>query len=480
MSSIKKNFAYNIVLALSQVLFPIVTFPYVTRILGPEGLGLVSFVDSYAGYFILLAALGIPLYGVREIAKATTPAELSQTFSEIFSIHLVLTLVCIVFYALTLLLYGNISVTYPLFIWGAVMIFSCIFIGEWYFQGTGKFKFIAIRTMLIRLISIIFLFCFVTEKSDELNYFLIIVVAVIINAFVNFYYIRKEIAIRFLFSREILLKHFRPMFYLFFSRAAVTVFLFMDIILLGFLSSADRVGIYSTGLKISKIPILVVSSLGVVLIPRLTASFHTGDHTYFTEMIRKSVKFVISVSIPILFFFFTTSSEIIYLFAGSQYDDAHTVVKILSPVILIIGLSSIFSMQILMPMGKDREVMIAVFAASAVCLILNFTLIPILAEVGAAITNLFVELVLGAITFFFAAKYMKGIIDWRFLFINILFGVPSILFVYAIRYFGFNEYVILILSGMLFCIYFVIVHYYILKNELLTTVLATLKQRLYR
>src|SRR5690606_7188949 len=112
-----------------------------------------------------------------------------------------------------------------------------------------------------------------------------------------------------------------------------------------------------------------------------------------------------------------------------------------------------------------------VFAASAVCLILNFTLIPILAEVGAAITNLFVELVLGAITFFFAAKYMKGIIDWRFLFINILFGVPSILFVYAIRYFGFNEYVILILSGMLFCIYFVIVHYYILKNELLTTVL---------
>lgn len=466
MTSIKKNFIYNILLALSQVFFPLVTFPYVTRILGPESLGVVSFVDSYAGYFILIIALGIPVYGVREIAKAKSLTEQSRIFSEIFSLHVVFTIIGLGIYFFSILFYSQFSSMYYLFIWGGVMIFSCVFIGEWYFQGIGEFKFITLRTMLIRLFSLVFLFLFVKTPSDVLNYFLIIVFAVIINAIVNFYYIRKKINIRFSFNKKILKHHFRPMFYIFFSRAAVTLFLFLDTIILGFLSSETAVGIFSTALKVTKIPILIVSSLGVVLIPKLTESFHEGDQQNVKELLHKSVNFVISVSIPILLFFITMSSQIIFLFAGHEYEDAGILIQILSPIILIIGLSNIFSMQILTPMGKDKEVMISVLMAIIVCLIFDFTLIPFFAEKGAAITNFFVELTIAITTFFFASKFIDKIIDWKFLLKNIIFALPILLIMEGIKLYIDNVLLMLVFSGIIFLVYFFILNIFIMKNTL--------------
>nr|MBP8061153.1 oligosaccharide flippase family protein [Cloacibacterium sp.] len=121
MASIKKNFAYNILLAVSQVFFPLVTFPYVTRVLGPESLGIVSFVDSFAGYFILIAALGIPVYGVREIAKHKQKEDQSRIFSEIFSIHAILTVFSLAIYFVSVFFYPNFISTYQLFLWGGIM-----------------------------------------------------------------------------------------------------------------------------------------------------------------------------------------------------------------------------------------------------------------------------------------------------------------------------------------------------------------------
>lgn len=475
MTSIKKNFIYNVLLALSQVLFPLVTFPYVTRVLGPESLGVVSFVDSYAGYFILIIALGIPVYGVREIAKAKSLAEQSRIFSEIFSIHAVFTIIGLGIYFFSILFYSQFSSIYPLFIWGGVMIFSCVFIGEWYFQGIGEFKFISLRTMLIRLFSLVFLFIFVKTPSDVLNYFLIIVFAVIINAIVNFYYIRKKLDITFSFNKKILKRHFRPMFYIFFSRAAVTLFLFLDTIILGFLSSDVSVGIFSTALKVTKIPILIVSSLGVVLIPKLTESFHEGNQQNVKELLQKSVNFVISVSIPILFYFIATSSQIVLLFAGHNYTNASIVIQILSPIILIIGLSNIFSMQILTPMGKDKEVMISVIIAVVVCLISDFVLIPILAEKGAAITNFLVELTIAIATFFFASKFIKNIVDWHFLFKNIILALPVLFIVYVVKLYVNDAVLILGLSGMFFLIYFAFLNIFVIKNELYLEIFSKIK-----
>lgn len=480
MSSIKKNFAYNIILAISQIIFPLVTFPYVTRVLGPKSLGTVSFIDSYAGYFILIAALGIPVYGVREIAKTKTEKQHNKIFSEIFSIHLLLTVIAIVLYFLSLLFYPKLNTTINLFIWGGVMIFSCIFIGEWYFQGIGKFKFIAVRTMIIRLVSIIFLFLFVKDEKDTLNYFLIIVLAVLLNAAINFFYIKKDIKITIVYSLKKLKHHFKPLFYIFFSRASVTLFLFLDTIILGFISSDENVGIFTTALKVTKIPIIVVSSLGVVLIPKLTESFHLGDMKVFNELIRKSVNFVISISIPILFFFFSTSSEIILAFAGKQYIDASVVIKILSPIVLIIGLSNIFSMQILTPMGKDKEVMLSVLLAIIICLVFDFLLIPSLHEIGAAITNFLVESTIALTTFYFARKQLKNIINWKFLFQNIIFSLPSLILVFIVKSYVTNAFWILVLSGTSLAIYFIVLNIFILKNEFYLEMYSKVKNMFYR
>ena len=148
------------------------------------------------------------------------------------------------------------------------------------------------------------------------------------------------------------------------------------------------------------------------------------------------------------------SSQIIFLFAGPHYKDAAVLIQILSPIILIIGLSNIFSMQVLTPMGKDKEVMIAVLIAIGVCLLFDFTLIPIFAEKGAAITNFLVEFTIAIITFFFASKYMKEMINWKLLLKNIILGLPIILMIELLKTYFDNAFTLLFLSGIIFLIYF--------------------------
>ena len=266
------------------------------------------------------------------------------------------------------------------------------------------------------------------------------------------------------------------MFYIFFSRASVTLFLFLDTIILGFLSSEKSVGIFSTALKVTKIPILIVSALGVVLIPKLTESFHEGNINHAKNLLEKSVNFVVSVSIPILLFFITMSSQIIFLFAGPHYKGAAVLIQILSPIILIIGLSNIFSMQVLTPMGKDKEVMIAVLIAIGVCLLFDFTLIPIFAEKGAAITNFLVEFTIAIITFFFASKYMKEMINWKLLLKNIILGLPIILIIELLKTYFDNAFMLLLLSGIIFLIYFSILNIWIIKNELYVEMFSKLNR----
>lgn len=480
MSSIKKNFFYNIILSVTQVLFPLITFSYVARVIEPVGIGTVSFVESICRYAILIAALGIPVYGVREVSKLKDDKEkLSKLCSELLIIHFVATLFISLIYIITVFSIAKLNNNLDYYLLGLMMIFSNIFVMEWYFQGIGDFKFITLRTLIVRIITTISVFFLVNNTYEGIIFFLLIVLTNIINGIINFWHAKKSLNLSFSFNFKSLIKHLTPLFFIFSTTISISIYVLLDTIMLGFLADEKAVGFYSMALKISKVPMLFVGALGLVLIPQLSSSFHQNDLEKFKLLISKSLNFVITFSFPVIFFVFGISNELLYAFAGEQFMGAAMVLKILSVVVLLIGLSNVFGLQVLTPMGKDKYLTFAVLLGTIVSLTLNFILIPLYQENGAAVTNIIAELVVTGATFYFASKFIKLDFDYLFVLKSLLFSIPICFFSLGCNYLNTNYLFILISTSVMTGIYFIIVQVYIIKNQIIVELKNKLTQKIW-
>jgi O-antigen/teichoic acid export membrane protein len=480
MSSIKKNFAFNIILSVTQVLFPLITFSYVARVISPVGIGTVSFVESICRYAILIAALGIPVYGVREVAKLKgDKVELSKLCSELLTIHFVATILISFIYMITVFSTAKLNLNLNYYLLGLLMVFSNIFIMEWYFQGIGDFKFITVRTLIVRIITTISVFFLVTNANQGFNFFLLTVLTNVINGIVNFWYAKKSLNFSFSINFEKHKKHLKPLFYIFSTTISISIYVLLDTIMLGFLADEKAVGFYSMALKISKVPMLFVGALGLVLIPQLSSSFHQNDLENFKILILKSLNFVITFSFPVIFFVFGISNELLHAFAGEQFVGAAVTLKILSVVVLLIGLSNVFGLQILTPMGKDKFLTFSVLLGTITSLFLNFILIPLYQERGAAITNIITELVVTGATLYFTSKFIKLDFDYLFILKSLLYSIPICFFSIVWSYMSNNYLFILICTSFMTGIYFIIVQVYIIKNHMIVELKNKLTQKIW-
>lgn len=480
MSSIKKNFAFNIILSVTQVLFPLITFSYVARVISPVGIGTVSFVESICRYAILIAALGIPVYGVREVAKLKEDkVELSKLCSELLTIHFLSTLLISIIYMITVFSSAKLNHNLNYYLLGLLMVFSNIFIMEWYFQGIGDFKFITIRTLIVRIITTISVFFLVTNANQGFNFFLLTVLTNVINGIVNFWFAKRSLNLSYSLNFKKLKKHLTPLFFIFSTTISISIYVLLDTIMLGFLADERAVGFYSMALKISKVPMLFVGALGLVLIPQLSSSFHQNDLENFKILILKSLNFVITFSFPMIFFVFGISNELLHAFAGEQFLGAALTLKILSVVVLLIGLSNVFGLQILTPMGKDKFLTFSVLLGTITSLSLNFILIPLYQEKGAAITNIITELVVTGATLYFASKFIKLDFDSLFILKSLLYSIPICFFSMVWSYMSTNYLFILICTSFMTGIYFIIVQVYLIKNQIIVELKNKLTQKIW-
>lgn len=470
LSTIKQNFIYNALLSLSQVIFPLITFPYVARIILPAGIGEVVFVESICKYLILFSALGIPIYGVREIAKIkTNQIKLNRLFTELILIHGILTVVVLTIFLISFSFVNVFSSNVNFYVLGCFLILSNVFTIEWYFQGIEKFKFITLRNVLVKTILTLLIFMLVKEKSDVFVYFTIIVLGYILNATINFKYALKTVKLDFRLDFNGLKRHFKPLLFIFSSIAFISIYTLLDTIMLGFMTNAETVGLYSAGLKVSRIPVMFVGALGLVLLPKLSEQFNNGEIEEFTIMIKKSIQFVLTFSIPVIFFLLSLSQEAMVVFAGENFVKSGSVLMILSALSLLIGLSNVFGLQILTPMGKDKCLSYSVLLGVVVSVGLNLLLVPIYQENGAAWSNLIAEITVTTATFYFANKYIKIDLDWVFIFKNIVFSVPLFLIPFGLSYIDFDPILGLVVSLIISSGYFVLVQLYVIKNPLLWT-----------
>ena len=407
-SSIRRNYAFNLINTLSGLLFPLITFPYLSRILLAEGIGKFQFFQSIIDYIILCCSLGIPLYAIREIARIRDDEKkYSITTIEILLLHGLLTLGGYIIVFILASTISIIKVDIPLFLLLSINIcFNTVGV-VWFYQAIEDFKYITIRTLVIRILSLIALFVFVKDKNDLFIYALITVIANSGSNIFNFIRLRKYIKIHKIeFKRLSLSRHLKPALQIFVLNLIISIYVNLDSVMLGFLKDQEAVGYYTAATRLTRAVLAIVASMGRVLLPRFSNLIITGEKKEFTKLANKTISFAIGLSLPMFIGLLFMARPIIELFCGEGFEPSILTLQLISPIIFIISLSNVIGIQILYPQGKEIIVIIATAIGAATNFSLNWILIPHMSQYGAAITTSIAELIVFVLMIGLGHKYL--------------------------------------------------------------------------
>lgn len=411
---IKRNLIYNSLLSVSQILFPLIIFPYTFKILEPQGIGLVSFADSLTQYLISFAAIGIPVYGVIETAKVRhDPKRLAKLFSELVFIQLIISLFITVVFIGLIFAVPKLADHKLLYFLSCGILVMNAFTVEWFFQGIERFKYITIRTISVRFLFLISIFVLVKKKEDLLLYYGLTFITAFLNGVINFSYARREVQLEY--TGLSFKRHMRPLLHIFFSNVAISVYILLDTVILGFLADDTAVGYYATAIKICKIPLAFMTALSNALIPRISASFSSGNQEYVRNLVQKSFAYIILVSLPIGAGLLLLAPELVAVLANQKYAPAIPVIRTMAPLTLIIGLSNLFGIQILTSMGKEKLTLYAVIVGMILSIVCNLLLIPRFSFMGTAYTTLLTEGLVTVVTGWYALRHFRVNLPYKIL-----------------------------------------------------------------
>ncbi len=388
--SIKANYIYNLLYVLSGILFPLVTFPYAARVLGVEGIGLIGFYQSLINYVCAIFCIGIPLYGIREIAQVKkNPHELSKNLLEIIILHGFLTIGAIIAVVIcscvTMATKGRLAVLCVMSIHVLLYPLGC----EWFYKGIEEFKYIAVRSIFIRILSAVFLFAFVRSSHDVVYYAICVVISTGGNFIINF--IRLWVYID---KKSIRIKELKPFSHImrsgkvYFFNLALSSFPSLDVAILGLLGSALFVGYYTGAVKFVLAIIAVVASLAHVLLPRLSHYYVTGRYVEFEELSQKSIDYVFATCPFITFSLISLSPELIAFFCGDEFAPSVTVLRIMAPVVMTMTLVKIVGMEILFPQNLEKMVTYVLLLSSLIEVVLCYILFKLWTYNGIAMATL--------------------------------------------------------------------------------------------
>lgn len=473
----KKNFFYTVLLSIVNILFPILSFPYAARILGPVGIGNVQFVVSFAQYFALFAALGIPIYGIKETARhRDDPAKLSAVFTELTTIYFIASLLFFAIYIGIIFIFPFFESARTLYLYAGLLIFLSFSYTDWFYAGLEQFRAITIRSVIIKIISLLLLYVFVRNENDFSKYLLIIVFSILGNQVLGFCMIFRKT--HFTFIGLDFKKHITPVFYIFSASIAASIYTVLDTVLLGFLSTIRAVGLYTAAVKIIRMVFPFVTSMGTILMPGISKNFSDNNMTEVEEKLDNSFKFLTFFAIPVCTGIAILAPEFIIVFSGRQFTEAILCMQILSLLPLLVGFGHFFHLQVLIPAGRNKEVFLSMFAGVITCLALNFMIVPSLHETGAAIANIATELVVTTCYFFFIRKYYTLTHNWKFFFQSLLCVIPFLPLVWIIRMLGLDILITLLLSIITCSIVYSCIHLFIFKNAFLLNFIKPFLNRL--
>lgn len=383
MTNVKKNLAYNITYQILIIIIPLITTPYITRVIGKEGLGIYSYTYSIAHYFVLFSMLGINNYGNRLVAKYKDDKEkLSKEVSSLYVFQFILGILFIFIY----MVYINIKKGeyYKYSAIQSIYLASVLFDINWIFFGLEKFKITISRNIIIKIITTICVFIFVKNVEDVGIYILILTLGTLISQLLLWFFVKKEIT--FIKPKlSDIKKHFKPNLILFIPVIAVSLYKIMDKIMLGNMSDIAEVGLYESAEKIVNVPLTIIAAFGTVMLPRTTNLLSNNNLEKAKEYFDKAIMSIIFMALPIIFGTFAIADKLTILYLGKDFINASVLIKILSITVFFTGIANVIRTQYLIPKEKDKEYIISVFMGAVINVILNLILIPIYKAKGAAI-----------------------------------------------------------------------------------------------
>lgn len=389
--SIQYNFIMNFILSASSVLFPLITFPYISRVILPAGTGKVAFATSTAAYFTMAAMLGIPTYGVRVVAQnKKDPVALALRIRELLSLNLFMSLFAYAAFGICLILVPQMAAEKPLMLIASASIFLNVIGVTWLFQGLEDYSYITWISLIFKGIAVVMMLLFIHSEKDYLWYGVMTVLSSYGSGLVNIFKARKYMEP----ARGMKLNfrmHLRPVMIFFGMTVATTVYTNLDTVMLGLMKSDFDVGIYNAAIKIKTLLVMLVTSLGTVMLPRLSEYAEENRTGEFRHLISKAISFVLLFSVPVSLFCMIFADQIILLLSGREFLPAAIPMIVLMPTLILIGLSNITGIQILVPTGREKQVMISVTAGALIDLAVNLLLIPEYGSTGAAIGTLLAE-----------------------------------------------------------------------------------------
>lgn len=478
--SIKKNTVYNAVKTSSSILFPLVTFPYVSRVLLPENIGKINFVSTFIGYFALIATLGITTYAIRECSASNNDKEsLSSSASQIFTISMYTTAASYVFLAGTLIFFPGLSSYRTLIVITSSTIFFSTLGADWLNTAMEDFRYITLRSVGFQLISLIALFIFVKTQDDYIKYMLISVISSSGASVLNIAYRRRYCVVRFVKHID-WKRHMPPIILLFAMLLSQQILRSTDITMLGLMRGDYEVGIYSTAVRIINIVSQVVYSILWVLLPRLSAYFSEGKEKERNELLRKALCYFIGLGLPCITGLFVTANSVIHIIAGPAYMAAVPIMIILLGEFLLDLLGGAFIGNLIMlPSNNEKYFLYACIEAAVANVILNYLFIARYGMYAAAAATVISRAIMFISLMIHLDKSIK-IDNLAKVFFAPFCGCLAIFIIASIVDLFISMYWInfIIKVGLAFISYVIVL--WILKFELLINVLAQVFPRLKR
>lgn len=389
--SIKKNYIYNLIYQTLTLVLPLVTTPYLSRILGSEPIGIYSYTYSIVSYFLLFGSLGVSLYGQREIAYVNEDVKKrKKIFWEIVSCRFVTMFIAILIYFIFLARMGEYAIYYRIWL---IELIAMAFDISWFFQGMEDFKKTVIRNVIVRLASVTLIFVFVKSPEDLIKYITIYSIADLVGNLSLWRYLPR-------YFKGIKIGKIKPFYHLhaiillFIPQIANQVYNLLDKTMIGkIITDKSEVGFYEQGQKVIRVLLTVVTSLGIVMIPRMASTFASGNKKQIIEYMKKSFKFVFFLAFPIVLGLVSVSKSFVPLFFGEGYDKVVTLLIVISPTIILTGMANVIGTQYLLPIKRQKEYTITITLGLVINFFLNYILITYYDSIGASIATVVSELI---------------------------------------------------------------------------------------
>jgi hypothetical protein len=440
----------NLILTASNFLFPLITFPYVSRVLQVEANGIIAYVTSIVSYFSLVASLGIPTYGIRAAATVRDDKrKLSKVVQELLIINIVLVGLVLIIYFIMLFTVPSMLVYRELFYINAIGIILNVLGVNWFFQAIEQYDYITVRSIIFRVLSIALMFIFVHQPSDYIIYGLILVLSSAGSNILNFKRLFKYITLKKQDKYEFV-PHFKPILILFAQSLVISIYTNLDLIMLGSIKDSYEVGLYTAATKLKLILLSVVNSLGNVLLPRMSYYVKRNMKEQFERVMAQALNFTLFISLPLAIFFTLNANESLLILAGEQYLGAVLSMQFLTIAVIPIGITGVLGIQVLTPLEKEKYLLISVIVGAVIDLLLNFILISSYGSSGASFATMIAEFAVLLVQIYYTRELLFKIIH-QIVGIRYLFTVGiSALVMILVKSLQLSHFWLLCVEGIIF------------------------------